>query len=859
MDKSGGTGGTITSISPLFDLSLDIERHQKDSDFARKGGIIHYVFDENVFELFVFPSDNWRKARRYSGLKTGENAMTKRARVITGKQAALLTSETLFAGRLPGQREGRIYLTEWHRWELLDRMYEILGNYTENDLVKLRSAAQTLLGKKFETWQDSPTNEYDGEFTSDDITLPDDIQILRENPDFDRSSLVTFVRSREATILLAKDTIMEPAQQVSRLLDPNMQRRLKGLVSIRRPTGSNLEYVKDRARTWTTELRSELRAQHVRHRNRRFRNPKSIKNDGQSLALIEWIAQSLDPNKEQLVFVTGDSTLFDAYRRLFDSDDQRARPRPFILRRPIQYSPIFHNEIQSQFASGHMNSLYAVQPAIELALISVHLAPKPGTATPEEMLYKRHSLSLLDRGTKNLSKVSQLDSFWQSERTEEKVQRIVSADEDLEFAERMLIGLSRNTILRRMSEEEIVVFEKAAKSVGIEQERLFSNHAEDLIRKLPIGAIDVMKPIAEKFFDVTMREGSVQYSGRVPMALRLQVSKDDKSVSLIRLLDSIRRPPDAAPNASQAMAGVENPASFLKSVIEIFVASCAVALFTQQWRLADHFSAMAIKAFVHLDSHDPNKEKHAAEAYYLASLAKRFRIGQLEIAPDKVGFYVAQRLFREADQALNDSRKLSGVTQPLTAGDLSQCFPNFRVSSEKAALHLFLTNVYHSQAAFEKIDEERAKLEALAKGAHQEASVSLRHCLEVQMGFDASSFSLTSEDEAIRSVKTQFLINIAAWHTIGVILHKESFLRGHAGLSQECIGNLPDLNKLLNDRDNPLRLAYILAFKIIQDIEIDRSMSELEELANAGTKYIELALDKRMLKFILSEWVKLNV
>lgn len=47
------------AIAEIHDLSLDIERWDLDAEFADDdGGVIHYVFDQNIFELFTFPFEN---------------------------------------------------------------------------------------------------------------------------------------------------------------------------------------------------------------------------------------------------------------------------------------------------------------------------------------------------------------------------------------------------------------------------------------------------------------------------------------------------------------------------------------------------------------------------------------------------------------------------------------------------------------------------------------------------------------------------------------------------------------------------------------------------------------------------------
>ena len=85
-------------------------------------------------------------------------------------------------------------------------------------------------------------------------------------------------------------------------------------------------------------IQKEVRLQHNRNK-KILRSPTSIWNDARSIALIEWLSTQL-PSSERMVFVTGDQTLFDAYRRAYeDSGYRQNRKRAFFLRRVTQYSP----------------------------------------------------------------------------------------------------------------------------------------------------------------------------------------------------------------------------------------------------------------------------------------------------------------------------------------------------------------------------------------------------------------------------------------------------------------------------------------------------------------------------------------
>ena len=224
---------TLLDLPGLYDFSLDIERHEEDAYFVENGGQIHYVFDENIFEMFVFPKENWINVERSPNVFSGSKFNARqRFRKIQNMQTALVTSEILFGGNLPGQKGGKIYLTEWHRWELLARTNQILGEYSGSNIDTFRQAANSILPKKMDYWKNEKSTEdlmFDG---NGDPQIEADIQNLKLHESVDFATLQSFVRNRDAAFILANDENVEPAQQLSRILSPKMQRRLKGVISI---------------------------------------------------------------------------------------------------------------------------------------------------------------------------------------------------------------------------------------------------------------------------------------------------------------------------------------------------------------------------------------------------------------------------------------------------------------------------------------------------------------------------------------------------------------------------------------------------------------------------------------------------
>ena len=204
----------LNQIAALFDLSLDIERHYSDVNFAQDGGTIHYVFDENLFELFVFPNINWHRSNYFSAAWRGSKTKNEQRHKTAGLQSALITAEILFSGKLPGQVNSKILLSEWHRSELLSRMDDIVGDYSKSSFEAFRSTTETAIFEKFKVWLDEPTEKYTGKFRSADVSLQDDVKLLREQRGLTEGTIAGFCRNREAALLLASDKHSEPCATI---------------------------------------------------------------------------------------------------------------------------------------------------------------------------------------------------------------------------------------------------------------------------------------------------------------------------------------------------------------------------------------------------------------------------------------------------------------------------------------------------------------------------------------------------------------------------------------------------------------------------------------------------------------------
>src|SRR6185312_2203345 len=101
----------------MLNLVLDIERSKQDAEFQEQNGRVHYIFDENIFEMFVRPKRmKALTSTFYSPFLLKYSEGDKRtAWKSFAAQSALLTAEYLLSGELPAQFSKMIYMTTWHR------------------------------------------------------------------------------------------------------------------------------------------------------------------------------------------------------------------------------------------------------------------------------------------------------------------------------------------------------------------------------------------------------------------------------------------------------------------------------------------------------------------------------------------------------------------------------------------------------------------------------------------------------------------------------------------------------------------------------------------------------------------------
>jgi len=813
-------------VAELYDFSLDITRHENDMQFASEGGKIHYVMDENIFEMFIEPYENFSYVVRDGEISRGGGYAVQRRR-RRAIDSAMLTAETILSGTLPGQSGGQFFLTEWHRSELMGRVSDLLGELKHPQDERFRSAFEQVLSAKEDILND-------GYNQAGSIVGQKAGAEAEQGADAARR----IVRLRAATRTLATDDIVEPMHQLIRVLKDDEAGRFRSLAEVMTPSLGEVAALQRSASRWSSLIMNEARARAAYFQTPINRSSGATWNDGQSLALIEWISRTLDPATERLVFITGDETLFDAYRRYYERDrhGRQAPSTPFVLRRPLQYTALFSRR------NGSLNQsleqlFYSLQQLVELPLTPLRVETIADASLPDEVMYRRHSLTL--RRLDSANRESYFRTAWKAYGHGYLEAEVDAVEEQIEYNELLLNSLSTQVLERRISPSERKLLQEVRVGSHEERVRIVANYVDEAVTTMLAAAVDLWRPKAEEFFRKAALRPESPGSRRVPIAMNLWLEPGEMPSALSLLLDAL-----LGDQIEDGFSGT-GPVLPITSLFEIFLGSAAVALHGNYWRLAEHFCDIAINAFQHFARIENTSEHEAAEVYYLSALARRFRLGTLQPRPAVVR--QASKIYDNAIQLLNRSEELAG--SPGTG------FAAYRAYSEKAAVSLFLATFCAKASIVRNSEMRHEKIREAGAQAFTNAGSYLREALRIERQSGFADISPIVNGAPLERLRSQILINITAWFALVPEFEHSLLQREGTELSREGIRALPLLERALAKEGMSLFSGELLAFRISQNIDRERSRAELRQLLRRLPK-LDLELDRAFYDLLESNWAR---
>ena len=485
-------------------------------------------------------------------------------------------------------------------------------------------------------------------------TIRNDVHRLRDAA-VDNSTLVSFAAARILAANLIDDDLVEPLQQIRRIYSKEIAARFFPLQMLSpRPNAAARQEIRDEALAWQKRIRDEEGEKQI-HTDRR-RNSQRLAADASSLAYVQWIAERLESQvtegkpRQRVVFVTGDTLLFDAYRRWWV---QKA-DRPFALRRIAQYSPILNFKDAGSSIAFNREIFENTRRAIEPQLVYFNLAEPamdqaplaaPGRRSAGEsgVMQSRalqrqgdaQHLALLLKGQDPL----QSDAFKLfAKRVRDKVLNerkpdLSSIKNDWQDIERLAIGLYHELISRRLDEERRQQLRRFMAEPGGEGiDKFINGHLNDLYY---YGA---MLYVPEAFNALRrLARSPATVSNRAPIALRLRTSSSSAN-SPSQSATSL----DVAEMAMTLVRGanVEDALQhfdelWLRNPERLFALVSTVALLLSLWDQAATYAQLAAGSQAAEAIKSRAKRDDRAEYFellYLRALANRFRIGAISHA-----------------------------------------------------------------------------------------------------------------------------------------------------------------------------------------------------------------------------------
>jgi hypothetical protein len=784
----------VRLIFRFLDLSRDLERNRDDALFKREGGKINYVFDASVFELFVNPQDQrGRPASLHTfwwALHSDQEALARWPTFVS--QTVLLTCEYLFSGNLPGQRDGTLYMTQWHRWELARRVEQLAQGY--EDLWRGASEDQR------RTWLEQFSNPVDdsGSQSSHDASDPDlldDFRRLQSETTASSDLLKKFKGIRHALRAFAADEVVEPREQLARIVTPPMRNRFLTFHLVARPRENERLQIARDTRAWLDRLLEECKIHGIRvieeqstgdspSEDRRGRNKAALRDDARTLAFVRWAAANHVKEGERTVFVTADSVAFDAYRRWYSglSPEQKEYSEPFVLRRLVQYAPIFNLKDSGIFLEESVTGFFEqLAGTLETTMLPFNLSRLKNPSRDEKVLTRMRELDalrLLDN--KPIIEDFAYRRFVQA-LSDEKIEslggEVNGLLEDWRRLERTALGLAE-TLIRHRIERRKQKHRELFSNRDADAQRLFEEYVGGLVSGILEGSLRLSLPLAREFIE-DWKPKSRTPLRRAPINIRLEVTIGGSRLVLGQVLEDWR-----AGRTQEKLVPADAWPALLEEPALVFAMAACLALASEDWLDADRFADMASRleggrwSVQVVDSASMPKSNRLYELRYLNALTKRFRVGVIGPPINADSAVQLKRTYDIAKQLIDSCSAYHAEQSP------RQSLRLIRALSEGAAVRLFFAAAiepsvrrcalanYDGGNGVATLFRMPSSLVDEAKQALVEAQVALFRCIEIERNLGDQAALSAGQRSFIASLEKQYLPNLAACSVIGHLWDK---------------------------------------------------------------------------------------
>jgi hypothetical protein len=329
----------LRKLGHLINITRIIDRNTDDVSFAEEGEIV-YIFDTNVVQMFLQPFRNPHYAELFHASILAVQGSSDALDQEINEQSCLLTAEYLVSGNLPGQKDGKWHMTRRH-WEETVVQQEYLA-----DAIR-QTAARIDRDPTFKRFAVQQRGELKGILKLDPdadrqriLALAEQLGVsparmrrLSEVPRDEFHELAAGIRSRAVCRILARDRILEPANQLNRFNNGIVQRFDDVGSILDLPAEARTEIERD-ADDWRKNLTKIILT-----RGHGIRSRDAITADCHALALIDWASRQPWASQRRVVFVTGDQAILETYRQRYV---QRDTYWPFLVRPVSHFAPLFN-------------------------------------------------------------------------------------------------------------------------------------------------------------------------------------------------------------------------------------------------------------------------------------------------------------------------------------------------------------------------------------------------------------------------------------------------------------------------------------------------------------------------------------
>jgi hypothetical protein len=693
--------------------------------------------------------------------------------------------------------------------------------------------------------------------------------------DASASELRSYLTTRLSIAALAGDRVLEPAEQLRRLVTEPLRTSFRTLHLHLNPAPTDQDWVTIHAdtRKWYDALAAECvlkniaiitpppdgddglqRTQHV-DESARHRSVGALRDDARTIALVRWAARQVAAASadQKLVYVTADDVVFDAYRRWYANlnphRDEAAYGEAFILRRIAQYAP-FINLIDSGLVHGsaYRELFKELLRVLETMLLPLNLS-RSASAAPETVVTRMRELMALRLTAREPIEYdpvyAPLVRLLRREDPQKFLAKLQSLMDSLREFERAALAQCNGLIDRR-----IKAIEKEYLSLGDGRESYdsstaFEQYISGIVSNLLNSSGNMALPLAIEFINA-WRPPEGKLLSRVPVALQLTLTVGNRKVEIGELLEQ-----RTAGDSTARLIADHNRLALFKQPGLVFAIAAAQRATSGDWSNAQHFAETALDS-----EHDRfqtlslPQDAQSAEILYLNALVRRFRLGEIGAATTPS---TARRIERHYMAAL---RLLNACADYHTARtDEQQPMRAMRAWSERAALHLFFAASRSNYIC--RIDDDEGERRAIDALGNAEAD--LKACLNMAIVFtQEDSLVETGRENFLHKIERQFTTNIAAAAVL-----RTFFADARAGSEHQLLPSNSDTVRRVRavfdtyrSTAHPAMLADLLGFLALSGDA--GALQELLRLRWPDFRPGNLYLDRLMFEAVKKKFVSIS-